>query len=62
MDTQAPVAERSPLAFVVTLLVGLGLARAAARFAGLVALLGVVLATIAALGIGIVVLRLALLH
>lgn len=58
----SPTVDRSPIALLVALLVGLGLTRLVARLAGLVALLGVVIATVAALGIGIVVLRVALLH
>jgi hypothetical protein len=63
MDTtRTQTVDRSPLALLVALLVGLGFARAVTRLAGLAALLGVVIATVAALGIGIVVLRLVLLH
>lgn len=53
---------RSGLPPLLAALVALGLVRAAGRFVGLIALLGVVLACVAALAVGIVVLRLALLH
>ena len=55
-------AERSPLALLVGALLALGLVRAAARLSGLLALLGVVIGCVAALTVGILILRLALLH
>jgi hypothetical protein len=62
MDVRAEVGERSPLTVLVGVLVALGLARAAGRLVGLFALLGVVLACVAAFAIGILILRIALLH
>ena len=56
------VGERSPLTVLVGVLVALGLTRAAGRLLGMLALLGVVLGCVAAFAIGILVLRLVLLH
>ncbi|RIX28260.1 hypothetical protein [Amnibacterium setariae] len=60
MSTDTEATTRSPLVVLLTGLLALGVARAAGRLIGLVALLGVVVATVAALAIGIVVLRLVL--
>ena len=54
--------ERSALTPVLGALVAMGLVRAAGRFIGLIALLGVVLACVGAFAAGILILRLALLH
>ena len=62
MDADTEVAERSPLAPVLALLLSIGLVRAAARIYGLVALLIIVIACVGAFAIGIVVLRLAVMH
>jgi len=62
MDAQTQVADRSPLVPVLTTLLTLGLLRAAARISGLAALLVVVIACVGAFAIGIVVLRIAVLH
>ena len=62
MDTEIEVAERSPLSPVLALLLSIGLVRAAGRVFGLVALLVIVIACVGAFAIGIVVLRLALMH
>ena len=62
MDVRAEAGERSPLTVLLGALVAFGLLRAAGRFIGLIALLGVVLACVGALTVGIVILRLALLH
>jgi hypothetical protein len=62
MDVRTVVGERSPLTVLVGVLVALGLTRAAGRLLGLLALLGVVLSCVAAFAIGILVLRLVLLH
>jgi hypothetical protein len=60
VSTDTEATTRSPLVVLLTGLLALGVARAAGRLIGLVALLGVVVATVAALAIGIVVLRLVL--
>jgi hypothetical protein len=62
MDVRAEAGERSPLTLLVGALVALGLLRVAGRFIGLIALLGVVLACVGAFAVGILLLRLALLH
>lgn len=62
MDTQVETAARSPLAVAVAALLALGVARVAARFFGLFALLVVVMACVVALTTGILILRIALLH
>ena len=62
MSTSPEVGQRTPLALFLGGLVALGLLRVAGRIAGLAALLVVVIATVGALVIGIVVLRLMLLH
>lgn len=60
VSTDTEASTRSPLVVLLTGLLALAAARAAGRLVGLVALLGVVVATVAALAIGIVVLRLVL--
>ena len=62
MDAQPEVAERSPWPPLLAALLTLGVVRAVARIYGLVALLVVVIACVGAFAIGIVVLRLAVLH
>jgi hypothetical protein len=62
MDAQTEVAESASLPPILAALLTLGLVRAAARVYGLVALLVVVIACVGAFAIGIVVLRLMLLH
>jgi len=62
VDVRAEWQERSPLAVLLASSLALGLIRVAGRFVGLAALLGVVVATVAALTVGIVVLRVVLLH
>ena len=62
MSTEFESAQRSPLTLLIGVLMALGLVRAGARVAGLAALLVVVIATVGAMVIGIVVLRLMLLH
>lgn len=61
METRAETVERSPLAVLVGAVLALGLVRVAFRLSGFVVLLGVVTACVAALTIGILVLKLALL-
>ncbi|MBW4042117.1 MAG: hypothetical protein HIU86_08315 [Acidobacteria bacterium] len=60
MDTRT--AERSTIAVLAGALVTLGLVRAAARLTGFIALLGIVLGTVAAFAILILVLRLLVQH
>lgn len=62
MDAQPEIAERSPWPPLIASLLALGVVRAVARVYGLVALLVVVIACVGAFAIGIVVLRLMLLH
>ena len=62
MDVRAEAGERSALTPLLGALVALGLVRVAGRFVGLIALLGVVLACVGAFAVGILALRLALLH
>ena len=62
MDVRAEPGERSALTLLLGALVALGLVRVAGRFIGLIALLGVVLACVGAFAVGILVLRLTLLH
>jgi hypothetical protein len=62
MSTDSQLGQRTPVALFLGALVALGLIRAGARVAGLAALLVVVIATVGAMVIGIVVLRLLLLH
>ena len=62
MDVRADTGERSPLTLLLGALVAVGLVRAAGRFIGLLALLGVVTGCVAAFAVGILVLRIALLH
>jgi hypothetical protein len=62
MDVRAESGERTPLTLLLGSLVALGLGRAAVRVVGLLALLGVVLGCVAAFAVGILVLRIALLH
>ena len=59
MDIRAE-AQRSPLAAAVAALVALGALRALLKAGGLLVLTGVVLATVLALTLGVVALRLAL--
>ena len=59
---RAEAGERSPLTLLLGALVALGLLRVAGRFVGLLALLGVVLACVGAFAVGILALRIALLH
>lgn len=62
METRVESGERSPLTVLVGALVALGLVRVAGRFIGLLALLGVVIGCVAAFAIGILVLRVLVLH
>ena len=62
MDVRTEAGERSALTPLLGALVALGLVRVAGRFIGLIALLGVVLACVGAFAVGILILRLALLH
>jgi hypothetical protein len=62
MDARTELGERTQLTGILGALLALGLVRAAARIYGLVALLIVVIACVGAFAIGIVVLRVALLH
>ena len=62
MDAQTEVADSAWLPPILGALLTLGVVRAAARVYGLVALLVVVIASVGAFAIGIVVLRLMLLH
>ena len=62
METRTESAERSPLAVLAGALVTLGLVRVAARLYGLLALLGVVIGCVLALTVGILLLRIAVLH
>jgi hypothetical protein len=62
MDARTEVTDRSPLVPLVAALLTLGVVRTAGRLFGLVALLVIVIACVGAFAIGIVVLRLALLH
>jgi hypothetical protein len=62
MEPRADTGERSPLLVLVGALGVLGLVRAAGRIYGLLALLGIVIGTVAAFAILILVLRLLVLH
>jgi hypothetical protein len=62
MTTHDDAVDRSPAALLVAALLSLGLVRVVARLGAFAALLGVVFACVGALTIGIVVLRLLLLH
>lgn len=62
MTTRAEVVDRSPAALLVAALLSLGLVRVVARLGAFAALLGIVFASVGALTIGIVVLRMLLLH
>jgi hypothetical protein len=62
MDAHVEVGEHSPFTGLVAAILALGLVRAAGKAFGLVALLIVVMLSVGALTIGIVVLRLLLLH
>lgn len=62
MPTRTDTVDRSPASLLVAALLSLGLVRVVARLGALAALLGVVIACVGALTIGIVVLRLLLLH
>jgi hypothetical protein len=62
MQAGTEVTDRSPLMPIVFALLTLGVVRTAGRLVGLVALLVIVISCVGALAIGIVVLRLALLH
>ena len=62
METRVETGERSPLTVILGVVVALGLVRVAGRLFGLLALLGVVIGCVAAFAIGIVVLRLLVLH
>jgi hypothetical protein len=62
METRRETAERSPLALLAGVLVTLGLVRVAARLYGLLALLGIVIGCVLALTVGILILRIAVLH
>jgi hypothetical protein len=62
METRTESVERSPLAVLGGALVTLGLVRVAARLYGLMALLGIVIGCVLVLTLGVLVLRLAVLH
>ena len=62
MGTRTETAERSSLATVLGALAALGLVRAAGRLYGFLALLGIVIGCVAALTVGILLLRVVLLH
>ena len=62
METRSETVDRSPLALLAGALVTIGLVRVAARLYGLIALLGIVIACVAMLTIGILILRIAVLH
>lgn len=62
MEAQAEIGEHSPFAGLVAAILAIGLVRAASKAFGLVALLIVVMLSVGALTIGVVVLRLLLLH
>ena len=62
METRTETVERSPLTTVVGALVALGLIRAAGRLYGFLALLGIVIGCVAALTVGILLLKVLLLH
>jgi uncharacterized membrane protein len=62
MTTRTDTEQRSPLLVLLGVVGGVGLLRVAARFTGFIALLGIVMGTVAAFAILIVVLRIALLH
>jgi hypothetical protein len=62
METRTESVERSPLAVLAGALVTLGLVRVAARLYGLMALLGIVIGCVLVLTLGVLVLRLAVLH
>ena len=57
METSTPEGTRSPVAVLLGALLALGLLRGALRIWGLVALLVVVLATVAVLTVGVLALR-----
>lgn len=60
METSTATATRSPFATLLAALLALGIARGALKAFGLLALAVVVLVTVAALAVGILVLRVAL--
>ena len=62
MEPPVDTAQRSPVSVLVASIVALGLVRVAARFYGFLALLGVVIACVFALTVGILILRLLVLH
>jgi hypothetical protein len=62
METRIETGERSPLLLLLGTLGVLGLLRIAGRFYGFLALLGVVIGCVLALTVGILILRLVVLH
>jgi hypothetical protein len=62
MGTRTGTTDRSPVALLAGALVTLGLVRVVARLYGLLALLGIVIGCVAALTVGVLILRIAVQH